>query len=138
MKLAGKIGTKGGLLRMFDHLNSMCKEGTKLCLFGHNIGEFDLKVLWTEAKRHNLSDKLTGISFVDTLQVVKDHGTWASQEKECPSSLALGYLHKYLIGEDIPSQHSAVGDVLANAKILQILDKDLSISCRFIKALEFE
>eukprot|EP00984_Skeletonema_dohrnii_P002451 scaffold846_cov78-Skeletonema_dohrnii-CCMP3373.AAC.2 len=138
MRLAGKIGSKDGLDRMFGHLTSICGEDTNLCLFGHNIQNFDLQVLGEEAKRHNLGDRLKGIYFVDTLKVVKDKNLWKEHALGCPSSFSLGYLYNYLFGRDIPDQHSAVGDVLANAKILQSLDPDLSFSSKYIKQLNFK
>ena len=138
MKLAGKNGSKDGLKRMFSHLALISREDTKVCLFGHNIEKFDLQVLCEEAKRHSLGDRLTGICFVDTLKVVRDNDVWENHEKGLPTSFSLGYLYNYLFGRDIPNQHSAVGDVLANAKILHSLDPDLSFSHKYVEELNIE
>ena len=126
MKLVGKIGTKEGLKRMFCHLSSS-KGGRKLCFVGHNI-QFDLRILCEEAKRHGLDKELKGVHFVDTLAVARDEDVWQNHEKDRPKSFSLEDLYSYLVGGLIPFQHSAVGDVLANAKVLKCLDPNLTIT----------
>eukprot|EP00984_Skeletonema_dohrnii_P022496 scaffold11618_cov84-Skeletonema_dohrnii-CCMP3373.AAC.3 len=138
MKLAGKIGTKDGLKRMFGYLDKWRKKGTKLCLFGHNIRRFDLQVLRAEARRHNLDRRLKGICYVDTLEVLKSRNSdhlWADNGMERPASFTLENLYNHIFGRDIPNQHSAVGDVLANAEILWRLDPNLTVSRGYIREL---
>ena len=138
--LAGKIGTKDGLERMFDFLDSWRKEGTKLCLFGHNIGRFDLPLLRAEARRHNLEHRLEGISYVDTYEVLKHEDNnilWANNGMARPTSFSLGNLYNHIFERGITNQHSAVGDVVAIAEILMKLDPNLSVSRDFIRELAF-
>jgi DNA polymerase III epsilon subunit-like protein len=138
MKLVGKIGTKEGLQRMFRHLSSS-KGGRKLCFVGHNIQNFDLRILYEEAKRHGLDKELKGVRFVDTLAVAQDKDVWQNHEKERPKSFSLENLYSYLVGGVIPFQHSAVGDVLANAKVLESLDPDLTITrSKYVREFRFE
>ena len=127
--LFGKRTTKQALERMFEQWNAV-RGRRKLCLIGHNVTRFDMRVLYHEAKRVGLQTQLRdmNIMYLDTQDLANDNRVWESIGIECPSSLSLGSLHETLLGEEIIGHHGALADVTANSRVLRKLDSDLSLS----------
>ncbi len=127
--LFGKRTTKEALVRMLEQWNAV-RGQRKLCLIGHNVSGFDLRVLYHEAKRFGLQTQLRdmNIMYIDTQHVANDNRVWESIDIERPPSVSLGSLHETLFGEVIIGHHGALADVTANSRILQRLDSDLSLS----------
>lgn len=125
--LFGKRTTKEALVRMFEQWNEV-RGRRQLCLIGHNVSGFDLRVLYHEAKRFGLETQLKDIKYIDTQHVANDNRVWESIDIERPPSVSLGSLHETLFGEVIIGHHGALADVIANSRILQTLDSDLSLS----------
>jgi len=128
MMLYGKKTTAEALTALFEHLDRI-RQGRSLCLFGHNIGDYDLPVLYYEAMRCGLTENLRSMFYVDTMDVAKDEErVWSNSDDDCPESCSLESLHESLFGEVIVGHHGAFADVSANARVLKRLDPDLSIS----------
>ena len=128
MMLYWKKTTAEALTALFEHLDRI-RQGRSLCLFGHNIGDYDLPVLYYEAMRCGLTENLRSMFYVDTMDVAKDEErVWSNSDDDCPESCSLESLHESLFGEVIVGHHGAFADVSANARVLKRLDPDLSIS----------
>jgi hypothetical protein len=127
--LYGKRTTKEALVRMLEQWNAV-RGQRKLCLIGHNVSGFDLRVLYHETKRFGLQTQLRdmNIMYVDTQDVANDNRVWDSIGFERPSSVSLKSLHETLFGEEIIGHHGALADVAANSRVLRELDSDLSLS----------
>lgn len=125
--LFGKRTTREALVRMFEQWNAV-RGRRELCLIGHNVSGFDLRVLYHEAKRLGLQTQLRDIMYLDTQDLANDNRVWESIGIECPPSVSLGSLHETLFGEEIIGHHGALADVTANSRILQKLDSELSLS----------
>lgn len=125
-----------GFLSWLSHIQTTVS-GRPMIIIAHNGKVFDFTVIDNELRRHSSPSAWTYdaniVAFVDTLKVVRDAALWSPDQ--LPQHQRLGYIYQVLFGEEIPSSHTALGDVDALIRILncdRIYSRWKSIAAKYL------